>query len=100
MGCSMYIIRHVVGTGPRRCIFNVIVSRHVFCQNSNLVGRVLREQIRSSQARHTGPNLQVSERLNAPFAAELEGLTPKPRCCLLPFCVSLSFPNVDLLSRR
>ena len=30
-------LRYIVGASPRRCIFYIVVTRHVFCSDSDLV---------------------------------------------------------------
>lgn len=67
------IIRHIVGTGPWGCIFNIIVPRHMFCQHGDLVGGVLREQICGGQTRHASAVTYVSGGSNpVPAGVKLE----------------------------
>jgi hypothetical protein len=43
-GCrvqGLFGVRHVIGTGPGRSIFNIIVTGHVLSQNGDLIRWIL-----------------------------------------------------------
>ena len=50
-------IREIIGTSPRRCILDVVVTGHVFGENGDAVGGIFRQEICGGEARHTGPEI-------------------------------------------
>lgn len=55
-------IRKIVGSGPGRTVFNIIVSGHVFGDDGDAVGGVLGEEICGGETGHSSAIMRVSER--------------------------------------
>lgn len=54
--CEAYIqvnIREVIGTSPRRTVFDIIIAGHMFRDYRDAVGGNLRQQIGGGKARNT-----------------------------------------------
>lgn len=48
-------VRKVISTGPRRTVFYIIVSGHMFGDDSNGVSGVLGQKVRGGQPRDSSP---------------------------------------------